>query len=64
MDDELYRLKMKSQMLCDRLTNDLAQNKDDTHQFFGGEIYRAYIAASDQAMEKTRRIRTKIRNIQ
>lgn len=64
MDDELYRLKMKSQMLCDRLTNNLAQNKDETHHFFGGEIYRAYIKANDCAIEEVNYIQRKIRNIQ
>ncbi len=64
MDEEIYKLKMRSLYLCDRLQSDLARFKDDTHSFFGDEIYRAYIKATDQAQEKARHIRTKIRNIQ
>lgn len=64
MDDELYQLKMRSMYLCDRLQSDIARFKDDSHSFFGGEIYRTYLKANDQALEKVRYIQNKLRNTQ
>jgi len=64
MDDELNKLKTNSIYLCNKMQNDIARFKDDSHSFFGGEIYRAYCKANDRALEKVRHIQSKLRNTQ
>ena len=64
MDNELCQRKYRSLNYCDRLRADLALWKEEARTFFGGEIYQAYIKATDQAIEKVQEVRAKIRNIQ
>ena len=62
MEEEIQKYKELSLRLCNKLMRDISQNMDDTQSFFGGDIYRAYIKANDQAQEKVSYIRNKIRN--
>ena len=62
MDDKIAMYKANSISLCNKLLRELESNKDDTDLFFGGEICKAYINATDKAINKTRNIRNKIRN--
>lgn len=63
MDDKIKTYKNNSLYHCDRILSELAMNKDETDLFFGGEMRKAYIEATDKAISKTRKIRNKIRNI-
>ena len=62
MDNPIENYKERSLELCDRLINQLNMNKDDANSFFGGEIYKSYIVATERAIEKANNGRYKIRN--
>lgn len=63
MNDDLERYKEYCLVLCNRLNNDLERNKDEADEFFGGDIYRAYFKATDEAINKVNKIRNKIRRL-
>lgn len=63
MNDELTQYKEQCLLLSERLLCDLNRNKDDAESFFGGDIYKAYIRATEDAMRKTREVRNGIRNL-
>lgn len=63
MEEQREKYKQQSLMLCDRLLSELSRNKNEASRFLGGEIYRAYIDATDSAINKARRTRNKLRNI-
>ena len=63
MEEELEQRRSDALVLCNRLLAALAENREDAHSFFSGEVYRAYIAAPDKAENKIAKIRNKIRYI-
>ena len=64
MDEEKVRYyKSLSLSQCERLLTELRRNKEDADLFFGGELYKSYVEATDAAIDKTRKIRNKIRNL-
>ena len=63
MEEELEQRRSDALVLCNRLLAALAENREDAHSFFSGEVYRAYISATDKAENKIAKIRNKIRYI-
>lgn len=63
MEEELEQRKAASLALCDRLISDMSKFLDDTDQFFGGEIYKSYVSATEKAVQKAKSVRTKLRNL-
>ena len=63
MEEEREKYKLQSLELCDALLSEFSRNKEDSMQFFSGEIYRAYIDATDTVINKTRKIRNKLRDL-
>ena len=63
MDEELERLRLLSLSYCERLMNQLKRNKEEADSFLGGDIYTAYVKATDEAYNKARKTRNKIRNL-
>ena len=60
---ELRRLQEQSLYLCNRLINSLNENKDDADSFFGGEVYKAYVEATESAVNRAKKAKQKIRNL-
>lgn len=65
MDNEIQLKRYKSTSLrhCDKLINDVKNDRDDIDRFFGGELYDAYVNATDEVLTKISRVRTKVRNL-
>lgn len=63
MDEKLEQCLTDSLALCDRLLISLNKNREDAYSFFAGELYRAYDAATDQAEQKVRKIKNRIKNL-
>ena len=63
MEQERQRLKDESLYLCNRLINALDENKDDADAFLGGDVYKAYIEATESAVNKANIAKNKIRNL-
>lgn len=63
MQEELEQHRANSLALCEKLLNDLKRNQDDADSFLGGDIYKAYVSATEKAIEKARKSRNKIRNL-
>ena len=63
MQEELEQRRSDSLSLCDRLLVALEENREDAYSFFGGDVYQAYIAATDKAKSKVKKIKSKIRNL-
>lgn len=63
MEEELEQRRSDALVLCNRLLAALAENREDAHSFFSGEVYRAYIAATDKAENKVQTIKNMIRNL-
>ena len=63
MDEEFEQRKANGLAQCDRLISELSKFLDDTDLFFGGEIYKTYINATEKALNKAKTIRTKLRNL-
>ena len=59
----LAQYKANSQTLCNRMINDLTLNKDEAEAFFGGEIYRAYVKATEAALQEANAIKRKINRL-
>ena len=62
MEEELAKYKAQSLQLCERILAELKRNQDDADLFFGGEIHKAYVSATDKAINEARTLRNKIRN--
>ena len=60
---QLRRLQEQSLHLCNRLINSLNENKDDADSFFGGDVYKAYVEATELAINKANKAKNKIRNL-
>ena len=60
---ELRRLQEQSLYLCERLINGLNENKDDADSFFGGDVYKSYVEATESAINKAKKAKNKIRNL-
>lgn len=63
MEEELEKQRQYSVYLCDRLLNELNKNKDAADSFLGGDIYRAYVDATEAAMNKVKKTKRKIQNL-
>jgi len=63
MDEELEQRKDASLALCYRLLSDMEGFMQDADLFFGGEIHKTYLAATEKAIKKARSVRNKIRNL-
>lgn len=63
MEEELEKYRANCLWLCEKLMADLSRNQSDAHRIFGGEVYKAYLSATDKAIEKARKSRNKIRNL-
>lgn len=63
MEEELEQQREYSLYLCDRLTAELTNNKEDAASFLGGDIHKAYVKATETAINKIRRTKNKIRNL-
>lgn len=63
MEEQLEQRREESLRLCARLIAELDYNKEDAASFLGGDIYRAYAKATETAINKAKRTRTKIRNL-
>ena len=59
MEEELEQQREYSLYLCDKLLAGLRENKNDAAAFLGGEIYKAYIKATEAAENKARRTKNK-----
>lgn len=62
-EQELRRLRDQSLYYCNRLLNELNENKEEAATFFGGDICRAYVKATEAAINKAKRTKGKIQNI-
>ena len=60
---ELRRLQEQSLYFCNRLINLLNENKEDAGSFFGGDVHKAYVGATESAISKAKRTKQKIRNL-
>lgn len=60
---QLQRYKSTSLRHCDKLLNDVRCDRDDIDSFFGGELYKAYVNATDEVLTKISKVRTKVRNL-
>lgn len=63
MQEELEQCKSDGLSLCDQLLILLEKNREDAHSFFGGEVYQAYVAATENAKNSVQRIRNQIKNL-
>lgn len=61
--DEFERQREECLELCQRIIADLHGFTADSDRFFGGEIRKAYVEATEQAAHKARTIRSKLRNL-
>ena len=62
-ESELERLRASSLHYCNKLLNDIGSEQENIEYFFGGEMCKAYVDATDKVLNKTRKVRTKIRNL-
>ncbi len=63
MDEEREKYRAYSLSQCDKQIRDLTRNQSDADRFFGGEVYKAYVNATEKAIDRVRKIRNKIRNL-
>ena len=63
MDEGAEQYRRVSLSYCDKLLAEVKQNQEDAELFFGGDLYKAYADATEQAEKKIKKIRTRIRNL-
>ena len=64
MDEmEVRRLRSVALSNCEKLINGIANDREEIEHFFGGEIRKAYLTTTDEALTEARNVRTKIRNL-
>lgn len=63
MEEELEKHRANSLWLCEKLISELSRNQSDAHRIFSDDIYKAYVNATEKAIEKARKNRNKIRNL-
>ena len=63
MDEELEQRRDASLALCNRLISDMERFTEDAHLFFGGEIHKPYLAATEKAINEAKTVRRKLRNL-
>ena len=61
--EDMRKYRASSLQYCEKLLNEVKRDRDDVDMFFGGELYDAYVNAVDEVLNKTIKIRTKIRNL-
>lgn len=60
---ELEKNRQESIMLCENLLTKMQKSKDDAANFFQGEVYTAYIDATEKAINKAKKILNDIKNL-
>ena len=63
MEAEAEKYRVISLEDCQRLLYEVRRDQEDAALFFGGEIYKTYVAATDKVINKAEKIRTQIRNL-
>lgn len=63
MEEQLEQCREESLYLCDRLITEFNQNQEEAASFLSGDIYNAYLKATEAAINKVKRTRNKIRNL-
>jgi len=63
MEGQLEQMKTDSVALCEKLVYDLKRNRDDAEGFFGGDVYKAYVSATERAISKAQLTRDEIRKL-
>ena len=61
--EERELLKDYSLSLCGQMICELNRNIEDSRAFLGGEMLKAYVKATEEAINKANRIKMKIRNL-
>lgn len=61
--EEFERQRNECLVLCQRIVADLHGFMFDSDRFFGGEIRKAYLEATEQAIDKAYAIRSKLRSL-
>lgn len=60
---ELEKNRQESIILCENLLTKMQKNKDEATICFQGEIYTAYIDATEKAINKAKKILNDIKNL-
>ena len=63
MEEEVEKYRNASLYYCNKLLNEIQRNQEDIDLFFGGDLYKAYHTATEQAVDKANQVRMKIRNL-
>ena len=63
MDQELENYRVISLRLCEKLIQDLNRNQVEARSFFQGDIYEAYVKATEKAIVKAEKTLRKIKNM-
>ena len=63
MNKELEKARADSLYLCQKLINELVRTQSNVPSFMGGDICKAYMTATEKAIDKAVKCRSKIRNL-
>ena len=63
MNEELEKARADSLYLCQKLINELVRTQSDIPSFMGGDVYKAYMSATEKAIDTAVKCRYKIRNL-
>ncbi len=63
MEDKISQYREYSLSICQNLLLALREFQEDTDMFFGSEIRKAYITATEKAINQVSKIQTSIRNL-
>ena len=63
MAGELEQYQENALALCNKLLTELNRNQEDVDTFFGGDVRKAYVDATEKVIRSTRSVRNKIRNL-
>lgn len=64
MDPQQYNYYSESIMLCNKLINQLENDRDSAQLCFKGEMLTAYRKSTDKALQQIRRVRTLLQSVQ
>ena len=63
MDEvEKHRYRTASLQYCNKLIGEINSDREEIGTFFGGELHRVYLEATDMALDKAQKVRTRIKN--
>ena len=63
MEDEIAQHRAHSLAICQNFLLELRRFQEDANIFFGGEIHKAYVAATEQAIHQVSKIQNRIRSL-